>query len=51
MRGSQQPQGRGTLVSRRHGPRLVQVALAADADADEEPNPDDHPSGQYPVIA
>jgi hypothetical protein len=25
--------------------------LATDADADEEPDPDEHPSGQYPVIA
>ena len=51
VRAAPQPCGRGFLVTRRHGSRLVQAALAADADADEEPNPDDHPSGQYPVIA
>jgi S-DNA-T family DNA segregation ATPase FtsK/SpoIIIE len=50
VRPASQPCGRGFLVSRRGGSRLVQVALAADPAA-EEPEPEDHPSGQVPVIA
>ena len=50
VRPAPQPCGRGVLVTRRHGSRLVQVALSPDADADAE-DPDAHPSGQYPVIA
>jgi S-DNA-T family DNA segregation ATPase FtsK/SpoIIIE len=50
VRPAPQPCGRGFLVTRRGGSRLVQVALAADPAADE-PEPDDHPSGQFPVIA
>jgi DNA segregation ATPase FtsK/SpoIIIE, S-DNA-T family len=49
VRATPQPCGRGFLVTRREGSRLIQVALAADAD--QEPDPDEHPSGQYPVIA
>jgi S-DNA-T family DNA segregation ATPase FtsK/SpoIIIE len=49
VRAAPQPWGRGFLVTRREGSRLVQVALAADAN--EEPAPNDHPSGEFPVIA
>jgi S-DNA-T family DNA segregation ATPase FtsK/SpoIIIE len=49
VRATAQPCGRGFLVTRREGSRLVQVALSPDPD--EEPAPDDHPSGQHPVIA
>jgi S-DNA-T family DNA segregation ATPase FtsK/SpoIIIE len=49
VRAAPQPCGRGFLVTRRHGSRLVQVAVAAGAD--EEPAPDDRSSGQFPVIA
>ncbi|HEY2522571.1 MAG TPA: type VII secretion protein EccCa [Streptosporangiaceae bacterium] len=48
VRATPQPCGRGFLVTRRHGSRLIQVALSPDAG---DPAPDDHPSGQFPVIA
>jgi S-DNA-T family DNA segregation ATPase FtsK/SpoIIIE len=51
VRAAPQPGGRGFLVTRREGSRLIQVALATDADSDSETAPGEHPSGQYPVIA
>ncbi len=49
VRATAQPCGRGFLVTRRGGSRLVQVALSPDPG--QEPAPDDHPSGQHPAIA
>jgi S-DNA-T family DNA segregation ATPase FtsK/SpoIIIE len=49
VRAGPQPCGRGFLVSRRGGARLVQVALLPDAGA-QVPEPEDRSSGQFPAI-
>jgi DNA segregation ATPase FtsK/SpoIIIE, S-DNA-T family len=54
VRPGPQPCGRGTLVTRRGGSRLVQVALVDEAGVDavgRTADPDPESSGQFPVIA
>jgi S-DNA-T family DNA segregation ATPase FtsK/SpoIIIE len=54
VRPAPQPGGRGFLVTRREGARLVQVALAGEAAEADAPGPgeaDVESTGQFPVIA
>ena len=51
VRPGPQPCGRGVLVTRREGARLVQVALAGEVDVSSGVDGADVPTGQFPVTA